>query len=383
MPPLTAPRLQDGVVTLRSHHESDVEGVLEQCRDPLSIRWTTVPLGYTRDDARRFVRQVMPGGWATDQEWGFALVAPDREGEQRFAGTVSLRNLGSGRAEIAYGAHPGARGRGVVERGLRLLLAWGFAERDLGTVIWYADVGNWASRRLAWRLGFSFDGTLRGWNATREELRDAWVGTLRHDDEQAPRHRWNEVPRVVGERVVLRRHREEDWPQVQQACDDVETSTWLAQLPRPYEESAARRFLADREEGMATGRAVHWMVADPATDLCLGTVSLMDLEHGWQAEVGYWSHPAARGRGLMTEAVHLAARHAFVPREDGGLGLEKLRAVVAEDNVASLAVLERVGFRRAGVERGGIMLRDRLADVVGHDLLAPELPALPGRPAAP
>ena len=55
-------------------------------------------------------------------------------------------------------SHPWARGRGVMERALRLLLEWGFAERDLQTVIWLARRGNWASRRLAWRLGFSFDG---------------------------------------------------------------------------------------------------------------------------------------------------------------------------------------------------------------------------------
>src|SRR5512139_1778466 len=124
MPLVTAPTLTDGVVTLRAHTDDDIEGVVEQGRDPLSLEWTTVPLEYTREDAKRFVREAMPGGWASDQEWGFAV-----EHQARFAGTVSLRNEGDRRAEIAFGSHPAARGTGAMERAVRLLLEWGFTEQ--------------------------------------------------------------------------------------------------------------------------------------------------------------------------------------------------------------------------------------------------------------
>ena len=139
MPLVVVPTLTDGVVTLRAHREDDVERCWEQCQDPVSQAWTTVPIPYSRDDARRFVREAMPGGWTSDQEWGFAV-----EFEGRYAGTVSLRNRDERRAEIAYGSHPDVRGRGVAERALRLLLDWGFAPetgggRDLETVIWWAN----------------------------------------------------------------------------------------------------------------------------------------------------------------------------------------------------------------------------------------------------
>ncbi|MBV9831595.1 MAG: GNAT family N-acetyltransferase, partial [Marmoricola sp.] len=141
---MRVPELSDGVVTLRAHDEDDVERIVEQCTDPLSIAWTIVPQPYTRDDAKRFVRHAMPGGWESEQEWGFAV-----EHAGRFAGTVSLRNRGDGRAEIAYGAHPDARGQGVMSRALRLLLAWGCSPaaeggRDVETVLWLANRGNWA-----------------------------------------------------------------------------------------------------------------------------------------------------------------------------------------------------------------------------------------------
>ena len=91
-----APTLTDGTVTIRAHHEGDAQGSYEQCQDPVSQQWTTVPIPYAMDDALTFVGEIMPKGWADDSEWGFAV-----EAEGRYAGTISLRNEGDGRAEIA------------------------------------------------------------------------------------------------------------------------------------------------------------------------------------------------------------------------------------------------------------------------------------------
>lgn len=360
------PVLSDGVVTLRAHREEDIEAVLEQSTDPLSVRWTRVPVPYGLDDARRFVREVMPGGWATDQEWGFAV-----EHDGGYGGTVSLRNEGPGRAEIAYGAHPRVRGQGVVERALRLLLDWGFspAGRDLEAVLWWAEQGNWASRKTAWRLGFPCDGTIRRWLDERDGLVDAWIGTLTREDRREPRNPWLDVPRITGDGVVLRVHRDDDLPRVLEACRDERTAYWLGGLPQPYTEAVGRAFLRDRHEGMARGIALHWMVADPDDDRLLGTVSIMEIDGPTGAEIGYWTHPDARGRGVMTEAVRLAARHAFIDAEDGGLGLPKVRLVSAVDNTASRRVAEANGFREGGTERLGTRCRDGWHDTVLYDLL--------------
>ena len=125
----TIPTLTDGVVTLRAPIASDVQGSYEQCQDPLSQQWTTIPVPYTHDDANIYMYHFIPRGWETGKEWGFVVEAEDEAGKARFCGTLSLRNLGEGRAEVAYGSHPWARGRGVMERALRLLIDWGFADR--------------------------------------------------------------------------------------------------------------------------------------------------------------------------------------------------------------------------------------------------------------
>jgi RimJ/RimL family protein N-acetyltransferase len=379
MPLVHVPTLTDGVVTLRAHRDSDIEACYEQCQDPLSQAWTTVPVPFAMDDARRFVREAMPGGWASDQEWGFAVDAPDTDGTLRYAGTVSLRNEGERRAEIAYGSHPWVRGTGHVERALRVLLDWGFGSsaeggRDLQTVIWWANDGNWASRKVAWRLGFSFDGVVRRWLPQRGALIDAWVGSLRCDDERSPRHRWLDVPRIEGEKVRLRMHRPDDLDRMHEGATDPVTSYWLGRIPDPYTREMAADFLMHRSEGMAAGTDLHWMLADPGTDLLLGTVSLMHVAEG-MTEVGYWAHPAARGRGLMTEAVRMACRHAVIDVEDGGLGLHRVYATVAEDNLASRRVLQAAGFRQCGTERRSVLVRDGMHDGAAYELLAEDLEA--------
>ena len=359
----TAPTLTDGVVTLRAHRPEDTHGSWEQCQDPLSQQWTTVPVPYSMDDARTFVGEIMPKGWAEDSEWGFVV-----EAEGRYAGTVSLRPESDHRAELAYGSHPWVRGTGHMERALRLLLEWGFAEQDLETVIWWANKGNWSSRKVAWRLGFSFEGTVRSWLPQRGERRDAWVGTLVRDDPREPGTPWLDCPVLENDRVRLRPWRPDDATRIVEACDDERTSYWLGKMPSPYTPADAEAYLQDRIEVLATGSAVGWAVADPGTDELVASLALFDLVPGRSAEVGFWTHPAARGRGVMTAAVGLAARHAI-----DTLGLVRLTAFAATENTASRHVIEANGFRLIGVERQSVQIRTGLADHAAYDLLAEDL----------
>jgi RimJ/RimL family protein N-acetyltransferase len=353
-----APTLTDGTVTLRAHRADDVEAVVAQSVDPASVRWTTVPTPYGPEDARRFVGAVMPDGWDHGR-WGFAV-----EAEGRYAGTVELRDEGDGRAELAFVAHPSVRGTGVTERACRLLLAWGFGDRDVRTVVWHAHVGNWASRRLAWKLGFTFGGTLPGYVKHRDgELVDGWSATLLATDERHPRTTWLECPVLAGDGLRLRPWRESDVPRIVEACRDERTRQWLGRLPEPYDEREALAYLEHLTEGQATGRRVTWAVAD-LDDVALASLGLFDLVPDQEVEVGYWAHPDARGRGVMTRAVARAVDHAFTD-----LGVRRVRAAAAVGNDASHHVLLANGLRPWGTERMGAEVHGGRADLVWYDMV--------------
>lgn len=377
MLPRQIPTLTDGVVTLRAPQDGDAPDAVEQSRDPVSRQWTTVPVPYDLEDARRYLRHLIPGGWESDTEWGFVVEATDPDtGAARFAGSVSLRNHGGGRAEVAYGSHPWARGRGLMRRAVRLLLEWGFAEREVRTVLWLAYRGNWASRRLAWSLGFHVEGSLRKWVPQREELRDAWVGTLLHGDPMAPATPWLDVPVIVGADLVLRPAEETDLPRIVEGRADPMSARWL-RTGAPGQSSSlseAARELLHVAEQSAAAEAMTWVAADPRTDQLLGQVSLFALDQHHDAGcLGYWVHPDARGRGVATQAARLAVRHGFVDIDDGGLGLRRLSAWAGVENSASRRVLERLGFTHTGVSRASLVRADGSAvDEATYDLLATE-----------
>ncbi len=370
--PDDVPTLTSGDVTLRAHRTDDIDGIVEQCTDPVSVRWTTVPLGYDRAMGESWLRERIPEAWESEKEFLFAIEATHHEGHRGFGGSLSLRDEGDRRAELAFGAHPGVRGRGVMTKAIDLLLDWGFAERDIETVVWLANVGNVGSRRVAWRNGFTFGGTMKRWLLHRGEHLDGWVGTLHRDDSRTPKTRWVDATRIEGEHIALRAFDEGDLGAIVEGCSDDRTQHWLPSLPRPYTARDARAWVDRDVERASLGKAVHWAVVDAVDGRLLGNVSLPKLGRS-SGEVAYWAHPAARGRGVMTEAVSLLARHAFTPTELGGLGLRRMTLHAAAGNAASRRVAEANGFtefgreRRAGLLRDGsyddILLFDRYADV--------------------
>jgi len=375
------PTITDGEepdpVTLRAHRPDDVEPCLQMCTDPDMQRWTTVPVPYERADAEHFVGTVVPRGWGDGTAWGFAVESRDDAGTARFAGNVVLRPDGAGGAEVAYALAPWARGRGVMSRAVRLLLRWGFDERDLHVVQWRAHVGNWPSRRVAWATGFRVEGTVRGLLVARGQLHDGWIGSIARGEPFEPATRWLEVPELHGRGVVLRRWREDDVPRVAEACADRDSQTWLPQLPSPYTLADAQWYVGSREEQHARGAGIYWCVADADDDRCVGSIALMGLGHDALApEIGYWTHPDARGRGVMTEATRLVLRHAVVDVEEGGLGLHRVALRAAAGNAASNAVAVAAGMTRTGRARCAERMRDgMLVDFVLYDALAREVTA--------
>jgi RimJ/RimL family protein N-acetyltransferase len=377
--PDDVPVLASGDVTLRAHRLDDVPAIVEQCTDPLSVRWTTVPLDYTAELATDWVTVRVPATWQGESERLFAIECTHPDGTRRFAGSLSLRDEGDQRAEIAFGAHPAVRGRGVMTTAVGLLLDYGFNECGIETVVWYAEVGNLASRRVAWKAGFTFAGTLRRWLPHRGAYVDGWAATLHKDDPRVPTSRWLAVPVISGPTIGLRPMADADALRVVEACSDPRTLEWLSRMPEPYGVHDALEYIDRQRVGSASGHVVQWAVVDSTTDELLGAVSIPRMQ-GDEGEIGYWMHPAARGRGVMTEAVGLVVRHAFLDPEDGGLGMRRLLIKAATRNHASQHVARSNGFTQYGVERQAEPMRDgTYADLAVFDLLRPEWTAQQSR----
>jgi aminoglycoside 6'-N-acetyltransferase len=109
----------------------------------------------------------------------------------------------------------------------------------------------------------------------------------------------------------------------------------------------------------ATGR-FEWLVkvGDPVA--AVGWISLRVNDRSPRiGEVGYSLLPEARGRGFATDALRAMIDEAF-----GAAELDEVQACIVPENVASRAVLDRVGFREERMLRGGAVIRGRHVDVL-------------------
>ncbi|MBK6885956.1 MAG: GNAT family N-acetyltransferase [Tetrasphaera sp.] len=366
--PDIVPELADGVARLRAHAAGDIPRIVEQCTDPVSIRWTTVPVPYVEASAREWVEAI---GREWESEKGnryWAITAAD-DPDGRFLGAIDVRPKGAGIATIGYGLHPEGRGRHLMTSALRLATQWWFDQGGV-RMVWEANRGNFASWRVAWACGFTFEVALPQMLDDRGHARDGWRGSIGLDGDLArPVAPWFDPPVLDGERVRLRPWADDDvaW---------VEPGDSPAHFMPPGSEPTRETFadwVLRRRERMSRGQALHWAMADADSNRALGDLMIgFHQQEKGSGELGYFLFPSARGGGRAGAATALAVEHAFTPARHGGLGLRRLLALTLADNDPSSRLLERLGFREWGREPRFCAREDGTYDDARHwVLLAP------------
>jgi RimJ/RimL family protein N-acetyltransferase len=150
---------------------------------------------------------------------------------------------------------------------------------------------------------------------------------------------------IPGDGIVLRPYRLEDADAVAQGCADPLTQRFVPNLPNPYTVADAVRFItADAPARIAAGDAI-FAVADPVTDQLLGAGGLHQRTES-TAEIGYWTHPSARGRGVATAVTRALTTYGF------GLRLRRLYLRIEPENGPSQRVAIACGYLHEGVQRG-------------------------------
>lgn len=176
-------------------------------------------------------------------------------------------------------------------------------------------------------------------------------------------------PTGIDDGVVRLRFRTAaDLPAIVAAARDPDVPRWT-RVPEDYDLETARAFAAEAEAEARNGKALHLIVVDEETDAFLGSCGVIDFVAEQQrCEIGYWLAPQARGRGVMTRAVRLLCRWLL-----DELAMERIAAGVEPANLASQAVVERVGFQREGVTRSLFEEKGRRRDYLYFSLLPGEL----------
>ena len=172
-PPIRFPveGLSDGEVRLRLGTDADIPAIVAACQDPEIPRWTRVPAPYTEESAREWAVQAR-----ADEErgGGLHLLVVDAETDELLGSAGLVRvDWEEARGEVGYWLAREARGRGVAARAVRLVSAWTFENLPIERLEIHAEPDNHASRRVAERAGYTFEGVLRSYFVNKGRRRDA------------------------------------------------------------------------------------------------------------------------------------------------------------------------------------------------------------------
>jgi RimJ/RimL family protein N-acetyltransferase len=117
---------------------------------------------------------------------------------------------------------------------------------------------------------------------------------------------------------------------------------WKYQSWRPTHIGQAEAFIRENAETLPNTPDAWMQLAVCLPDgRLIGDIGVHFLGDGAQAEIGYTLHPDYQGGGYATEAVRAILGYLF--RE---LGKHRVTASVDPDNLRSILLLQRIGFRQ-------------------------------------
>lgn len=170
-------------------------------------------------------------------------------------------------------------------------------------------------------------------------------------------------------RVVLRAPQMSDYP----AWAELRGSSrdflvpweprWAAdELSRSSFRRRVRHYLRDMREDMGYALFVY----DAQSAALVGGLTLCNVRRGvtQSCTLGYWAGVKYARQGYMTAAVR-----AIVPFVFDSLELHRLEAACLPTNMASMRLLERVGFKREGLARRYLRINGEWRDHVLFALL--------------
>lgn len=159
-----------------------------------------------------------------------------------------------------------------------------------------------------------------------------------------------ETPMLTLREVTL-----DDAPAIQ--AYTAQESQWRQQAMEPAEFLDSRKRIEryrDHRGPDDARRLFAYVAHEKSTGTLVGQASLSRMMHPKIASVGFGVAEAQAGKGFATEVAARMLAFAF-----NDIGINRVTAEIAVENVASQRIAEKIGMRREGVARDCIFAQGR------------------------
>jgi ribosomal-protein-alanine N-acetyltransferase len=153
-------------------------------------------------------------------------------------------------------------------------------------------------------------------------------------------------------KINIRKLKLDDAPVIAQLIDNHRITDNLRDgIPSPYSEKDAIGFIE------RTKNTPSFAITAEGDLVGVITLTIQQNIHRKNAEIGYWIGEPFWGKGIVSDAVKLICEYGFE-----NIDIVRIYAGVFENNIASRKVLEKNGFHKDCIIKGGLIKNDILLD---------------------
>lgn len=119
---------------------------------------------------------------------------------------------------------------------------------------------------------------------------------------------------------------------------------------------------------------INWAITEKGSDKMIGVIGYVGFKpESARAEVGYVIHPDYFGKGVGYESLKAVVDYGF-----NVVQLHSIEAIIRPDNVASIKLVEKLGFVREAYFRDYVFHNERFWDETVYSLIKPGKPLAGG-----
>ncbi|AOW19171.1 GNAT family N-acetyltransferase [Urechidicola croceus] len=143
-------------------------------------------------------------------------------------------------------------------------------------------------------------------------------------------------------------------------------SYWsVSNTQKPFSKFLLQQYLENAHQDIYQAKQLRLLIEESKTTNSVGLIDLFDYEPKHRrAGIGILISPNNENKGYASEALEILINYAFTH-----LDLHQIHANITEDNIKSIALFEKFGFKKIGLKKDWIFINGKFKNELLYQLI--------------